>query len=70
MEIKEFIEKLNVDLKNLRLRIEELKILNGPKYDRLWAKKELKKAVENIAEASMIVCGMYPDENGTPFEEI
>lgn len=69
MEIKEFVAKLNVDLKNLRLRMEELAIVKGPKYDRLWAKKELRKAVECVAEASMIVSGMYPEEDGTSFEE-
>lgn len=69
MEIKEFVEKLNSDLKNIRLRIEELAIVKGPKYDRLWAKKKLRKAVESIADASMIVSGMYPDDD-TSFEEI
>lgn len=61
MKIKEFIKKLNKDLKNLQLRCEELKLVDAPKYDALWCKKKLKLAMENMADASMIICGLFPD---------
>ncbi len=70
MKIKEFIKKLNKDLKNLQLRCEDLKLVDAPKYDALWCKKKLKLAMENMADASMIICGLFPDgESDEEWEE-
>ena len=63
MKINEFIKKLNKDLKNLQLRCEELKLVDAPKYDALWCKKKLRLAMEQIADASMIICGLYPEDD-------
>ena len=63
MKIKEFIKKLNKDLKNLQLRCEELKIVESPEFAKLWCKKKLRLAMENIADASMIICELYPDND-------
>ena len=69
MKIKEFIKKLNKDLKNLQLRCEELKLVDAPEFARLWCKKKLRLAMENIADASMIICQLYPDDDIADAEE-
>ena len=70
MTLNEFIKKLNKDLKNLQLRCEELKlIIDVPKYDRLWTKKKLRSAMQNLSDASMIICGFFPDESDVEWEE-
>ena len=69
MKIKEYIKKLNKDLKNLQLRCEELKLVDAPEFARLWCKKKLRSAVENLADASMIICQLYPDDDIANAEE-
>jgi len=71
MKIIEFIKKLNKDLKNIQLRCEELKlIIDVPEYDRLWTKKKLRSAMQNLSDASMIICGFFPDgESDVEWEE-
>lgn len=61
MKIKEFIKKLNKDLQNLQLRCEELKLVDVPNYNALWCKKKLRSAMQNLSDASMIICGFFPD---------
>ena len=70
MKIKEFIKKLNKDLKNIQLRCEELKlIIDAPEYQRLWTKKKLRNAMMNLSDASMIICGFFPDDTDVEWEE-
>lgn len=70
MKIKEFIKKLSKDLKNIQLRCEELKFVDAPKFDRLWTKKKLRSAMQNLSDASMIICGFFPDgESDVEWEE-
>ena len=70
MKIKEFIKKLNKDLKNIQLRCEELKLVDAPQFDRLWTKKKLRSAMQNLSDASMIICGFFPDgESDVEWEE-
>lgn len=70
MKIIDFIKKLNKDLKNLQLRCEELKFVDAPLFVRLWTKKKLRSAMQNLSDASMIICGLFPDdESDVEWEE-
>lgn len=70
MKIKEFIKKLSKDLKNIQLRCEELKFVDAPQFDRLWTKKKLRSAMQDLSDASMIICGFFPDgESDVEWEE-
>ena len=63
METMEYVKMIEDEIKNLKLRMEELKMLARPKYEKLWVKSKLNKAVSELADASMIICGLYPDND-------
>ena len=63
MKTMEFVKKINDEIKNLKLRIEEIKLLDRDLYEQLWCKSNISKAISELADASMIICGMYPDED-------
>lgn len=63
METMEYVKMIEDEIKNLKLRMEELKLLARPKYEKLWVKSKLNKAVSELADASMIICGLYPDND-------
>lgn len=65
MDTMEFVKKINDEIKNLKLRIEEIKLLDRDLYEQLWCKSKISKAISELADASMIICGMYPDEDTT-----
>ena len=74
MRLMEFVENLTTDIQNLKLRVEEITLVKAPNgdevptYDKLYTKKKLRDAISSLADASMIICGMYPD-NDTSFDE-
>lgn len=73
MRLMEYVENLTMDIQNLKLRVEELTLVKAPDgevpmYDKLWTKKKLRDAISSLADASMIICGMYPDDD-TSFDE-
>ena len=59
----EYSKMIEDEIKNLKLRMEELKLLDRPLFERLWVKSKLNKAVSELADASMIICGLYPDND-------
>ena len=63
METLEYVKMIEDEIKNLKLRMEELKMIARPKYEKLWVKSKLNKAVSELADASMIICGLYPDND-------
>ena len=63
METMDYVKMIEDEIKNLKLRMEELKMLARPKYEKLWVKSKLNKAVSELADASMIICGLYPDND-------
>lgn len=63
METMEYVKMIEDEIKNLKLRMEELKMIARPKYEKLWVKSKLNKAVSELADASMIICGLYPDND-------
>lgn len=63
METMEYVKMIEDEIKNLKLRMEELKLLSRPKYEKLWVKSKLNKAVSELVDASMIICGLYPDND-------
>lgn len=63
METMEYVKMIEDEIKNLKLRMEELKMLARPKYEKLWVKSKLNRAVSELADASMIICGLYPDND-------
>ena len=63
METMEYVKMIEDEIKNLKLRMEELKMLARPKYEKLWVKSKLNRAVSALADASMIICGLYPDND-------
>lgn len=63
METMEYVKMIEDEIKNLKLRMEELKLLARPKYEKLWVKSKLNKAVSELVDASMIICGLYPDND-------
>lgn len=65
METMEFVKKINDEITNLKIRMEELKMMENPLVERIWCKAKINKAISELADASMIICGMYPDEDTT-----
>lgn len=65
METMEFVKRIKDEISNLKLRIEDIKLLDRELYEKLWAKSKISKAISELADASMIICGMYPDEDTT-----
>lgn len=63
METMEYVKMIEDEIKNLKLRMEELKMIARPKYEKLWVKSKLNKAISELADASMIICGLYPDND-------
>ena len=66
MTTNEFVKTLDNEIANLKIRMEELKMMDNPLYDKLWCKSKINKAISELADASMIICGLYPD-NDTSF---
>ena len=68
MKLMEYVEKITNDIKNIKIRVEELTLVKAPDgevpmYDKLWTKKKLRNAISELVDASMIICGMYPDDD-------
>ena len=66
MTTNEFVKTLDNEIANLKIRMEELKMMDNPLVERIWCKAKINKAISELADASMIICGLYPD-NDTSF---
>ena len=68
---EQFKQRVNVDYKNIKLRLEELRTLykdNFDDYSYLWLLASLNHAEKALSEACDIMDGWIPTEDPTPFE--